>query len=136
MSSVADKLRKKNPRQPKSTMQVRLKLVRINLWSSAKVSFLIGISLGVFVIVGTLVAWTILSRTGAFDQLDALISGVTPGAGTSVKSLLSPGRVMGFAVIVALLNLVVITVAGTIATLLYNLSVKFTGGLFIGFVNK
>ena len=36
----------------------------------------------------------------------------------------------------ALLNTVVGTVLGAIATLLYNLSVRFTGGLLVGFQNS
>ena len=45
-------------------------------------------------------------------------------------------QVMGFAVVVALLNLVVVTALGAIMAVLYNLSVKITGGLLVGFTNN
>ncbi len=41
-----------------------------------------------------------------------------------------------FALVVALLNTVVGTVLGAISALLYNLSVRFTGGLLVGFQNS
>ena len=50
--------------------------------------------------------------------------------------ILSVGNVMGFAVVVAVLNTVVITALGAVFALLYNLSVKITGGLLVGFTNN
>ena len=43
---------------------------------------------------------------------------------------------MGFAVVAALLNLVVTTALGAILAVLYNLSVRITGGLLVGFTNN
>ena len=43
---------------------------------------------------------------------------------------------MGFAVVVALLELVVVTVLGAIMAVLYNFSVKVTGGVLVGFTNN
>lgn len=135
MSNVANRLAKKNPGRPGAAKQVRLKLVYLNLGSSVMVSLLIGLVLGVLAILTTLVAWAILTRTGAFDQLDSLISGVT-GSGSGAKSVFSFSRAIGLAVILGLINLIVVTVFGTVFTLVYNLLVKLTGGLFVGFINK
>jgi uncharacterized membrane protein len=44
--------------------------------------------------------------------------------------------VLAFSGIVALLNTIVGTVLGAIAAVLYNLSVRFTGGLLVGFQNS
>ena len=43
---------------------------------------------------------------------------------------------MAFALVVAILNIVVVTVLGADRRLLYNLSVKVTGGLLVGFTNS
>jgi hypothetical protein len=43
---------------------------------------------------------------------------------------------MGFSMIVAILDIVVTTVLGAVFALLYNLSVKITGGLLVGFTNN
>jgi hypothetical protein len=43
---------------------------------------------------------------------------------------------MGFSLIVAILDIVVVTALGAVFALLYNLSVKITGGLLVGFTNN
>ncbi len=134
MSSVAEKLAKKSTRS-KPTKQVRLKLVYIDFWSSVKLSFLVAICLAVVTIVATFLIFTVLNQTGVFDKANALYTDIA-GTSADLKSFLSIANVMGFAVIVAILNTVVITALGAIFAVLYNLSVKITGGLLVGFTNN
>ncbi|MEO6309320.1 MAG: DUF3566 domain-containing protein [Leifsonia sp.] len=134
MSSVAEKLAKKSTRS-KPTKQVRLKLVYIDFWSSVKLSFLVAICLAVVTIVATFLIFTVLNQTGVFDKANALYTDIA-GTSADLKSFLSVANVMGFAVIVAILNTVVITALGAIFAVLYNLSVKITGGLLVGFTNN
>ena len=134
MSSVAEKLAKKSTRKP-ATKQVRLKLVYIDFWSSVKLSFLVAICLAIVTIVATFLIFTVLNQTGLFDKANALYTDIA-GSSADLKSFLSIGNVMGFAVVVAVLNTVVITALGAIFALLYNLSVKMTGGLLVGFTNN
>jgi hypothetical protein len=134
MSSVAEKLAKKSTRQT-STKQVRLKLVYVDFWSSVKLSFLVAICLAIVTIVATFLIFTVLNQTGIFAKADALYTDIA-GSSSDLTSILSVGNVMGFAVVVAVLNTVVITALGAIYAVLYNLSVKITGGLLVGFTNN
>ena len=134
MSSVAEKLAKKSTRRP-STKQVRLKLVYIDFWSSVKLSFLVAVCLAIVTVVATFLIFTVLNQTGIFEQVDDLYSSIA-GDSSDLTSILSIGNVMGFAIVVAVLNTVVITALGAIFALLYNLSVKMTGGLLVGFTNN
>ncbi|PJJ65289.1 DUF3566 domain-containing protein [Compostimonas suwonensis] len=134
MSSVAEKLARKSSR-PSSNKQVRLKLVYIDFWSAVKLSFLVAICLAVVTIVGTFLIHTVLSQTGIFDNANELFTDITGGT-TDLQSFIGLGQVMGFAVVVAILNTVVVTALGAIIALLYNLSVKITGGLLVGFTNN
>ncbi|GAA1800095.1 DUF3566 domain-containing protein [Agromyces neolithicus] len=134
MSSVAEKLaRKSSKRAP--AKQVRLRLVYIDFWSAVKLSFLIAVCLAVVSIVATFLIWTVLNSTDIFNKLNELVQDVA-GTGGDLSSVLSLGNVMGFAVVVALLNLVVTTALGAILAVLYNLSVKITGGILVGFTNN
>ena len=78
---------------------------------------------------------TVLNSTGIFEQVNSLVQDVA-GSGGDLTSILSLGNVMGFAVVAALLNLVVTTALGAIIAVLYNLSVKITGGILVGFTNN
>ncbi|MGN6428507.1 DUF3566 domain-containing protein [uncultured Leifsonia sp.] len=135
-SSVAEKLAKKSSRRPASSKQVRLKLVYIDFWSTVKLAFLAGICLAIIAIVGTFLIWTVLDRTGIFDQLNGLVKDVAGAGGGDLRSVLGLGQVMGFSLIVAILDIVVVTALGAVFALLYNLSVKITGGLLVGFTNN
>ncbi|MDY7529660.1 MULTISPECIES: DUF3566 domain-containing protein [Cryobacterium] len=136
MSSVAEKLAKKSGRRPTvTTKQVRLKLVYIDFWSAVKLSFLIALCLGIVTIVATFLIFTVLNGTGIFGKIDALYADIA-GSSSDLASILSIGNVMGFAVVVAVLNTVVITALGAVYAVLYNLSVKITGGLLVGFTNN
>ena len=135
-SSVADKLAKKSTRRPASSKQVRLKLVYIDFWSTVKLSFLAGVCLAIIAIVGTFLVWTVLDRTGIFDQINSLFKDISGAGGSDLRSILGLGQVMGFSLIVAILDIVVVTALGAVFALLYNLSVKITGGLLVGFTNN
>jgi hypothetical protein len=134
MSSVAEKLAKKSTRKTASK-QVRLKLVYVDFWSSVKLSFLAALCLAIVTVVATFLIFTVLDRTSVFDQVNSLYTDIA-GSSTDLSSFLSIGNVMGFAVVVAVLNTVVITALGAVFALLYNLSVKITGGLLVGFTNN
>jgi uncharacterized membrane protein len=77
----------------------------------------------------------VLNSTGIFDQVNNLVRDVAGSSG-DLSSILSLGNVMGFAVVASLLNLVVTTALGAIIAVLYNLSVKITGGILVGFTNN
>jgi len=133
-SSVAEKLATKSKKRT-SAKQVRLKLVYIDFWSAVKLSFLVAIALAVVTIVFFFLVYTVLDRTTVFDQINQLYSDVA-GVGNDLSSIFNLGRVMGFAVVIAILNLIVVTALGAIGAALYNLSVKMTGGLLVGFTNN
>ena len=134
-TSVADKLSAKSPK-PDQVKQVRLKLVYIDFWSAVKFSFLIAAAIGVVIIVAVLLIWTVLASTGIFESVTTLLQDVSGSDTLSVNSIISFAQVMGFTVVIAALNVVVGTVLGAIACLLYNLSVKVTGGILVGFTNQ
>jgi tetrahydromethanopterin S-methyltransferase subunit E len=136
MSSVAEKLAKKSSRAA-STKQVRLKLVYIDFWSALKLSFLISVVLGIVLVVVVFLVWSVIASTGIFESVSQLFQDVAgEGSDFRLDSIVGLPQVMGFSIIVALLNVVVLTALGAIAALLYNLSVRITGGLLVGFTNN
>ena len=124
MSSVAEKLQRKSQRQV-AVKQVRLKLVYIDFWSAVKLSFLVAASLGI-----------VLNSTGIFVDLDDILRDILGDPEFSIASSFSLPQVALFAFVIAILNVVVGTVLGAIASMLYNLSVRLTGGLLVGFTNS
>jgi hypothetical protein len=135
MSSVAEKLQKKAKR-PVGTRQVRLRLVYVDFWSMVKLSFLIALAGSIVIVVATALVWVILNQTGVFGEIDSLLKDVTGQNNYSIMDQFSLGQVLGFSIVVGILNVVVGTVLGAIVSILYNLSVRITGGLLVGFTNN
>ena len=133
--SVAEKLQRKEHRSSTSK-QVRLKLVYIDFWSVVKFSFLIWLCLGIVLIVATALVWVVLNSTDVFGQVDALLRDVLGNDNFSVTDSFGFGQVLLFSFVVAILNTVTGTILGALAALLYNLSVRFTGGILVGFQNN
>ncbi|QNE45477.1 DUF3566 domain-containing protein [Glaciihabitans sp. INWT7] len=135
MSSVAEKLQRKSQRAT-ATKQVRLKLVYVDFWSAVKLSFLIAITLGIILIVASMLVWVVLDGTGIFGKLDSVLQDILNEPTFSVTASFSLAQVGLFAVVVAILNTVVGTALGAITAMLYNFSVRITGGLLVGFTNN
>jgi hypothetical protein len=135
MSSVAEKLQRKAQRQP-ATKQVRLKLVYIDFWSAVKLSFLVMVCAGIVLVVASILIWIVLQSTGVFSGVDKLLQDILGQADFSVTAAFGLAQVALFAVIVAVLNIVIGTALGAIMSALYNLSVRVTGGLLVGFTNS
>ncbi|MFZ4894319.1 DUF3566 domain-containing protein [Plantibacter sp. Mn2098] len=133
-SSVAEKLAKKSTKRT-SSKQVRLKLVYIDFWSAVKLSFLAAIAVAVVIVVFFFLVYTVLNSTGVFTKVGSLFTDIA-GPGNNLLQYINLTQVMAFAGIVALLNLIVITLMGALIAGLYNLSVKVTGGLLVGFTNN
>jgi hypothetical protein len=135
MSSVAEKLQRKSQR-PVATKQVRLKLVYVDFWSTVKLSFLVAVSLGIVLVVATILVYLVLQSTNIFETLDKTLAEILGDASFSITDSFSLVQVSLFTVVVAILNIIVGTALGAITSVLYNFSVRITGGLLVGFTNN
>ena len=134
MSTVADKLAKKSSHKS-SSKQVRLRLVYIDFWSSVKLSFLAAIALAVVTVVSFVLVYLVVQTTGLIARADEFFGNFTDGS-ILLSQFVSLPQVLAFSAIVAILNLVVVTVLGAVLAGIYNLAVKVTGGLLVGFTSN
>jgi hypothetical protein len=129
----------KPARTVKSSMgvakQVRLNLVYIDLWSAVKVSSLIALAISIAVFVTVLLTWLLLSLVGVVGALEGVIGDILGEGGGSLLALLEFGQVLLLAFVGALINLVSLTVLGSLSAVLYNAIARLTGGLTVGFTN-
>ncbi len=134
MSTVADKLANKSSHKT-SAKQVRLRLVYVDFWSAVKLSFLAAVALAIVTVVTFFLLYLIVQTTGIVTRVDELFQSISDG-GASLTQFVGLPQVMAFAAIVAILNLIVVTVLGAVIAGIYNLAVKVTGGLLVGFTSN
>ncbi|QZY50844.1 DUF3566 domain-containing protein [Leucobacter tenebrionis] len=133
-NTVADKLAKKT-RKKAPAKQVRLKLVYIDFWSAVKFSFLISLCVGIVSVISAILIYTVLIQTGVFSEVDALFMDIV-GEDNSLMKFIGFPQVLGFSVVVGILNTIVGTALGAIGSLIYNLLVRVLGGFQLGFTSN
>lgn len=137
MSNVADRLaNQRNTKAAATSKQVRLRLVYIDFWSALKLSFLICLTLAIAMVVMMALVWQVLNMMGAIDQVSSLLGDLMGESGQDLLVWLQFGPLMMFTFVAAGVLIVFGSALGAVASLLYNVSVKITGGLLVGFTNN
>ncbi|HMQ65554.1 MAG TPA: DUF3566 domain-containing protein [Arachnia sp.] len=123
----------RKPRPSRRTRKARLRLARIDPWSVMKTTFLFSIAFGVMMVVASFALWSVLAGSGALESLNSLIntliSSEQDGGVFKIEDYLGVQRVLGFSVVVAAIDVVIITAVATLFAFLYNLSAVVMGGL-------
>ncbi|MFJ9389851.1 DUF3566 domain-containing protein [Nocardioides sp. NPDC101246] len=114
-----------------SARRARLSLSRIDPWSVMKMAFLLSIALSVVVIVAVFVIWSVLGAAGVWDSINQAVQDVVgdSSAGWNVQDYLGLARVMGFTMVVSVVNIVLMTAVATLAAFLYNMAAALLGGV-------
>lgn len=118
-------------RKARRTRKARLRLSRIDPWSVMKTTFLFSIAFGIMMVVVAFVLWSVLAGSGALESVNMLINTLVGDNDTAfrIEDYLSVSRVMGFATVVAAIDVVIITAVATLFAFLYNLAATVMGGL-------
>lgn len=134
MSTVADKLARKSSHKT-SAKQVRLRLVHVDFWSAVKLAFLAAIAIAVITVMTLVVIYLVVRSTSLIAQADEFSASFSDGS-ILISQFVSLPQVLAFSAILAILNLVVVTVLGAVVAGIYNLAVKVTGRLLVGFTSN
>ena len=115
----------------KRVRKAHLRITHVDPWSVMKVSFLFSIAIGIVIVVAVGVVWAVLGAAGIWDSIDATVADVVgdSGQGFRIEDYLGMSRVMGFTMIVAVVDVVLVTVIGTLGAFLYNLAAALLGGI-------
>lgn len=117
---------------PAGSRRVRLALSRVDPWSVMKLSFLLSIAAGIALVVATAVVWNVLNTMEVFTLLDELIRDI---AGTesfiNILEYVEFSRIMSISVVVAVVDIVLLTALATLGAFLYNIVAALVGGLHV-----
>lgn len=111
--------------------RARLRVTRVDPWSVMKTSFLLAVAFGIVTVVAVAVVWTVLGMAGVWDSIDSTVGGVMGGQGDGfeVGDYLGTTRVLGFTMLISVVNTVLITAIATLAAFLYNMAAALLGGI-------
>lgn len=116
----------------KPTRTARLRLVYIEPWSVMRMTFLLSIVLGIATVMAVLVIWAVCSGAGVFSSINHSVRdtvGSTTTTPFDITDYLGLGRVLGFTMLAAVINTILLTAIATIGAFLYNMSANLLGGV-------
>lgn len=111
--------------------KARLVLTRIDPWSVTRTAFILSLSVAIVIVVAVLLLWVFLRAAGLFDAVGGTVSDLLGGSSSvvSIDALLSFPRVLGFSLLVAAIEVVLLTLLTTLFAFIYNLTVGLAGGV-------
>ena len=117
--------------RPASSRRVRLTVSRVDPWSAMKISFLLSVALGIAGVVMVFVLWTILAGMGVFDQINGIVGEVVQDGQQrfDIMDFLGLGRVVSLSIVIAVIDVILITAIATLGAFLYNVSSALVGGV-------
>ena len=121
------------PAPARGPRRARLRLSRIDPWSVMKVSFLLAIAFGIVTVVSVFMVWSVLSAAGVWSSINNTVSDtLSSGNNTStfnIEDYLGMSRVLGFTMLVSVIDVILITAIATLAAFLYNMAASLLGGV-------
>jgi hypothetical protein len=124
--------RKARARQPRQTRRAKLRVSRVDPWSVTKTSFLLSIAFGVMCVVAVFLVFSIMDAAGLWDKVNQTIQTVVNqdrGSRFDIKDYVAMSRVMGVTMLIAVIDVVLITALATLGAFIYNMSAAMLGGI-------
>ena len=109
-----------------------LSLTKVDIWSMARVTFLLSVAGGIIQIVAVAVVWLVLNAMGLFSQIDQIVS--STGLDTSsfnLSDVFSMSTILSAVTIFSVMEVVLFTILAAIGALLYNVVAALVGGVHV-----
>jgi hypothetical protein len=109
--------------------RVRVTVTRVDPWTVLRLSFLLSIAAAIITLVAVILLWLMLAAAGVFISVDDTLQSVLGDGALTITQYFSFGRVFSVALLIAAIDVVLITALATIGAFLFNLAASLTGGL-------
>jgi hypothetical protein len=130
--AAAKAKRRLDASKPRTIRRAKLRIVRVDPWSITKTAFLLSIAFGIMCVVAVFLIFSIMSASGLWDSVNTTIQGVVdqrPSEAFDIKDYVGMSRVMGITMLVAAIDVVIITALATLGAFIYNMSASLLGGI-------
>lgn len=115
---------------PKAKVRkARLLVSKVEPFSVLKLAFLLSVAFGVITVVAAVGIWALLDLMGTFDAFNTLIRDAMAEGGFDLRQSMSLGQVASYATIIAVVNVVVISIVSMLGAVLYNIAASLVGGI-------
>jgi hypothetical protein len=120
------------PTRTRTTRRAKLRLLRVDPWSVTKVSFLLSIAFGIMCVVAVFLLFSIMDAANLWDHTNETIQGVLnqdPDEAFDINDYVRMDRIMAITMLIAAIDVVLITALATLGAFIYNMAAALLGGL-------
>jgi hypothetical protein len=126
--------RKPRGGSPRTIRRAKLRLVRVDPWSVTKVAFLLSIAFGVMCVVAVFLVFSIMNAAGLWEAVNDSANKIytqQDGDTFDITQYVGMSRVMGITMLIAAVDVVLITALATLGAFIYNMGASLLGGVEI-----
>ena len=116
--------------------RVDLSVARVDPWSVTKVGFLLSVALGIALVVATLVLWLMLDSMHVFGDIEEFLKNLSAERFVTLMEYLHLSKVLSYATIAAVANVIMITAMSTLGAFLYNIIASLVGGVRVSLMDE
>lgn len=116
--------------------KVELTLAKIDPWSALKSSFILAVAVGIATVVITAALWLLLDGMNVFGSVEDFLTRLGAESFLELMEYVRLPRVMSYATILGIMNVVLFTAVCTLGSLLYNLIASLVGGLKVSLMDE
>ena len=120
--------------RPAAPRRVKLSVSRVDPWSVMKLSFLLSVAVGIAGVVMIVALWLILSGMGVFTDMSRTVDTIlntSNGVKFDLMDYIGLGRVVSLSIVIAVIDVILMTAISTLGAFLYNVCSSLVGGLQI-----
>jgi len=131
---ASEKLKASEPKAPVpgAPRKVRVLLSRVDPWSALKIGFLTSIAIGIMTVVAVWVLWNALNQMETFVTIQQWVSKLfTQGQEVNILQFFDLTKVMSATMLIAVVNVVLISGLSVIAAFIYNMISSVVGGVYL-----
>ncbi|WP_076465622.1 DUF3566 domain-containing protein [Actinomyces mediterranea] len=116
--------------------RVDLAIARIDAWTVMKVGFLLSVALGIAMVVGTAVLWFMVDGMHVFSKIEEFLTTIGAERFLSLLDYVRLPKVLSYATIAAVANVILMTATATLGAMLYNLVASLVGGIKVSLMDE
>jgi hypothetical protein len=108
--------------------------VRVDPWSVTKVAFLLSIAFGIMCVVAVFLVFSIMNGAGLWEAVNDSANEIyrqQDGEEFDITQYVGMSRVMGITMLIAAVDVVLITALATLGAFIYNMGASLLGGIEI-----
>lgn len=111
--------------------RVRLSVARVDPWSVMKLAFLLAVAIGIMMVVAAAALWLVLDTMQVFAKVNELLTQIGSPELLRLMEYVRFDRVVSMATIVAVVDVILLTVLATVIAFVYNIVAALVGGLHV-----